>query len=115
MIKIGLDDVNVLELRGVLPRHLDRGTEIDGPNFARVLSGVVSKTPAAATRVQNFLAFEKLRPVRLHVVEKLFLPLVIHLVEAAPLVTKAQRRLRLLRVERARAVVLLKRRADSRQ
>src|SRR5690349_18644652 len=112
MIKIGLDDVNVLELRGVLPRHLDRGTEIDGPNFARVLARVVSKTPAAATRVQDLLAFEKLRAVRLHVIEELLFPLGIHLVEATPFVTKAQGCLRLLCVERTRAVVLLKSRAD---
>src|SRR6185503_15722525 len=91
VVQIGLDHVNVARLR-VASCDFDGGAQIDGPHFGAVLRGVISEAPVAATRVEDLLAGEEVGGMRLHVVEKLLLPLLIHLREAMPFVAKAARR-----------------------
>ncbi len=71
-------------------RHFNCRSEIDGPHFSAILRRVVCKATIAAAGVEDLLAGKEVGGVRLHVVEKLLLPLLVHLREAMPFVTKAQ-------------------------
>src|SRR5688572_3160719 len=97
VVKISLYRLHVFRF-GVAARDFHGWTEIDGPDFRAVFGCVVSEATVAATCVEHLLAAKELRPVWLHVVEKLAFPLVVHLGKALPLVTKTQRRLDLFRI-----------------
>jgi len=77
---------------------IDGRTEIDGPNISAVLACVIRKTPVSTSGIQNFLTAKKFRLMRLHVIDKLSFPFVIHLRKAVPLITKTQCRFHLFRL-----------------
>src|SRR6185369_17259283 len=91
VVQIGLHDVNVSGF-GVSMSHFYCRPEIDRPDFRAILGSVVSEASIAATSVEDFLSGKEVGGVRLHVVEKLFFPFLVHLGKAVPLVTKTQRR-----------------------
>ena len=91
VVQIGLDHVNVSRLC-VSSRYLNCRTKIDGPDFGAILGRVVSKASIATTRIENLFPRKEVGGVRLHVVEKLLFPLVVHFRKTMPLVTKTQRR-----------------------
>src|SRR5215213_1433276 len=88
VVQVCLYDVNIARLR-ISSRDFDGRAEIDGPDFGAVLRGVIGEASVAATRVEDLLAGEEVCGVWLHVVEKLLLPLVVHLRELMPLVTES--------------------------
>src|SRR5690349_15873978 len=94
IVQICLDHVNVVRL-SISMRDFDCWSKIYCPNFGAVLRGVVSKAPVAATGVENSLTRKEVSRVRLHVIEKLAFPLIVHLRKAVPFITKTVRRISL--------------------
>src|SRR5262249_7862995 len=90
VVQIGLHHVNVSRL-SVSSRYFDCRSEIDGPDLGAVLAGVVREPSIPATSVEDFLSRKEVGGVRLHVVEKLLFPLIVHFRKTMPLVTKTQR------------------------
>src|SRR5690242_21962846 len=90
VVQVSLDDLYVARL-SVAPGDFNCPAEIDGPHFSAVLGGVIREAAIATTGVEDLLAGEEVGGMRLHVIEKLLLPLLVHLGEAMPLVTKAAR------------------------
>src|SRR5689334_23314856 len=90
IVQVRLHDVNIPRLR-VASCDFDGRAEIDGPDFSAVLGGVIREAAIATTSVENLLAGKEVGGVWLHVVEKLPLPLVVHLGKLMPFVTEAAR------------------------
>src|SRR6266496_1451555 len=90
-VEIGLDDLHGFTASGVLLSDFHRWSQIDSANFGTVLGRVMSETTVATSGIQDFLAMKEFSLMRLHIIEKRFLPLTIHFRKTTPFETKTKR------------------------